>query len=234
MPHRQRPGKRRSIPFPYDSNDVSRARIEANFKPLAKEAIQLGRTRPGISDSQIREWHRRCFEGVSLANPAVAGHYRGSPASDRLRVHEVRIGPGHQGRPARLVAQDVRGFLEELCKRVAILDGAISPGTAPPPGSTNEAEVVKLAVLAHGQWIRIHPFVDCNGSTGRLWIMYLAARYRTALVMQAKPRPNLEVAIGRITVGYSEAADAQMDGSDLRMQLWLAGYLKAIQSWPPS
>jgi fido (protein-threonine AMPylation protein) len=230
MPHRHAPGKPRSIPFPYDNNNFSRARIEENFRPVVKEAIQLGRTRPEISDSQIRDWHRRCFEGVALGHSAVAGHYRGSPASDRLRVYEVQIGSRHQGRPARFVAQEVRGLVDDLRQRVAILDAAISAGSPPTAASSSEEEVVKLAAWAHGQWIRIHPFVDCNGSTGRLWITYLAARYRTALVVQAKPRPNLLVVIGRVTVTYDEAANTQMDGADVPMQLWLAGYLRAIQS----
>jgi hypothetical protein len=109
------------------------------------------------------------------------------------------------------------------------LDVRITPGIPPAIGSTEERDVLKLCAWAHGEWIRIHPFVNCNGSTARLWVTFLAARYGMPLVMVGKPRSSTPHTGPFRDITYTEAANFQMEGSDMSMQLWLEKELASIQ-----
>lgn len=58
---------------------------------------------------------------------------------------------------------------------------------------------MELAALAHGEWVRIHPFANGNGRTARTWANWIAARYGLPMFVSVKPRPAsllYEVAAG--------------------------------------
>lgn len=47
----------------------------------------------------------------------------------------------------------------------------------------------KLAAWAHGEWVWIHPFINGNGRTARLWVNYVFARYSLPKIA-VRPRPD--------------------------------------------
>jgi Fic family protein len=91
------------------------------------------------------------------------------------------------------------------------------PVGGPPDDARRLAAVVQLAGLAHGEWVRIHPFANGNGRTARLWVAWVAARYGLPLFLRLKPRPA--------ATQYAVAASACMRGDHTLMQLYLADQL---------
>jgi len=223
------PAGRSAIPFPFEDNPTNNRTIGQNLRQVVRDAVAAGQQRPNISDALIRTGHRLSLQGIPLADRHVVGNYRGSNLSNRLRTSQVRLPSGHKGAKPERVAEAVRRFVRELQRRVTVLDGVIPSGAPPVVGSTEELAVIELCAWVHGEWVRIHPFVNCNGSTARLWVTYVAARYGVALVMPGKPRPPAIHGTPVHPLDYLSAAAQQMDGTDLPMTLWLEGELRATQ-----
>ena len=58
------------------------------------------------------------------------------------------------------------------------------------PADENELfAVIELAALAHGEWVRIHPFAHGNGRVARIWANWVAIRYGLPPFIRIKPRP---------------------------------------------
>lgn len=53
-----------------------------------------------------------------------------------------------------------------------------------------------------GEWVRIHPFVNGNGRTARLWTVFIARRYQLPALVSLQPRPA--------DVAYARAAKRSM------------------------
>ncbi len=82
------------------------------------------------------------------------------------------------------------------------MDGRIPVGRR--PGSVDELQmVVEMAALAHGEWIRLHPFANGNGRTARVWVAFACLRYSLPVFLVLKPRtPDLAYArAGRDSMG---------------------------------
>ena len=50
--------------------------------------------------------------------------------------------------------------------------------------------VITLCAMAHGEWVRIHPFANGNGRTARLWANWCAMRYGLTPFVRLRPRPE--------------------------------------------
>lgn len=113
----------------------------------------------------------------------------------------VRIG-NHHGVSPDQVAAELKAFESRLQRTVATLDAAVADS-----GVDSEAEiraVIDLCAWAHGEWVRIHPFVNGSGRTARLWVNYLALRYGLPRFARMRPRPE---------GAYAAAARAAMTGN---------------------
>lgn len=153
---------------------------------------------------------------MPLAERWVAGGLRGEgPTGSQLSTCQNQVGgvPGAApGRVPWLVAET----FAELHQRAGALDDACDRGQRLPDAYE---DVLRLCAWAHGQWVRIHPFVDHNGSTARLLALQLGLRYRLDLPLPAKPRDSRPTAGLQLT--YDVASRNQMHGDDGLMVLYL-------------
>ena len=144
--------------------------------------------------------------------PEVAGGYRGEgPVSSPLSVciNGVRGVPG--ANPAA-VATLVSQFCTELHRRLDELDAR-----------RNSAEtlvqlypdVVRTAAWTHGEWVRIHPFADHNGSTARLITVTIGLLYGVHFQLPGKPRSAMPTP--GLHLDYNQAASDQMLANDQNM-----------------
>ncbi|GAA1477097.1 hypothetical protein GCM10009623_15430 [Nocardioides aestuarii] len=207
--------RRGPTPFPWDAEKF-KPRITSNFKGIEAEVADsaLDMVRP-TSDG-VRAWHAASLEGVPLAEPWVAGRYRGQgPPNSRLANCPVHVG-GVFGTPPARVRGEVTAAFAELDRRLDALDARIANGE-----SVEDVYEDVLAVCAwiHGQWVRIHPFVDHNGSTARLLTVAVGLRYGIPLQLPGKPRSQLPT--DGLVVDYNLAAGNQMSGDDHLMKLFL-------------
>lgn len=206
-------GRRIPTPFPWDPLlPANQNNIQSNYNRLLSDVVNGGRAGIRPTDAIVRDWHRSSLRGVALSQPEVAGGYRGEgPVGTPLSVciNGVR---GVLGANPAAVATLATGFFTELDRRLDDLD------TRRKAGETLVQlypEVVGTAAWAHGQWARIHPFADHNGSTARLMTITIGLLYGVHFKLPGKPRsamPN-----PGLYLDYNQAAGDQMLGNDQNM-----------------
>ncbi len=102
---------------------------------------------------------------------------------------------------AHVVAGAMDTFAGQLTSALGLLDDALPVGTRPTTVSDLE-EVVSVVALAHGELVRIHPFVNGNGRVARLLAAHISLRYGLPVFVRLKPRPG--------DVAYARAAKHSM------------------------
>ena len=160
------------------------------------------------TEDDLRNWHATVYSGCIVPSAAYVGHFRGDPAHPELTSYEVGVGPDMpDGLPecvgvwAADVAAEVDDFFARLHQALGALDTAVPPGKRPRTADALH-EVVAVTAIAHGEWIRIHPFVNGNGRTARLLAAHIALRYGLPVFVTLKPRPD--------DVAYARAAKRSM------------------------
>lgn len=206
---RNRP-RRITTPFPWDPNlPANQVAIERNYVNLREAVVRdaLDGVRPTVA--QVRDWHRRSLRGVRLAEPDVAGGFRGEgPASSQLSTTMAMIGAHVGAAPA-----DVTSMVAAAFQRLnADLDGLDTRRAAGEGVTEMYVDILRAAARIHGAWVRIHPFVDHNGSTARLLCLSVGLRYGVPFKLPGKPRTTLLV--DGLLADYETAADNQMLGDD--------------------
>ena len=207
--------RRGPTPFPWDAQKYS-ARITENFKAVETRVAQdaVDGVRP--SSARVRTWHKASLEGVTLAEPEVAGQYRGqgSPTSRLFRyLNQIN---GVFGSPPHNVPGEVTDFFSKLDARLDELDERVAAGAS---AEDIYDDVLQACAWLHGRWVRIHPFADHNGSTARLLTVMVGLRYGIPLRLPGKPRSDLPTA--GLALDYNVAAENQMAGDDQLMELFL-------------
>jgi len=165
------------------------------------DAVQQAGARALLTQADLKRWHSTLYAGCDVPSPAYVGRFRGEPHPDVVN-YEVGVGPVMpDGFPDRVgvwaseVAHQVAGFLDQLRLALGALDAAVSRGTRPTTVDDLQ-EVVAVVAIAHGELLRIHPFVNGNGRTARLLAAHISLRYGLPAFVTLKPRP-FDVAYAR-------------------------------------
>ncbi|MFP5376912.1 MAG: Fic family protein [Acidimicrobiia bacterium] len=197
------------MPGPNWSDDdlADAQRIVVNVTRALADVSQLAAARSVLAETDLKRWHSIVYGGCTVPSATYVGRFRGEAHAD-LADYEVGVGPTMpDGLPDRVGvwAADVgvasASFFGSLTDALAALDAVIAPGSR--PASVDELrEVVGVTALAHGEWIRIHPFVNGNGRTARLLAAHISLRYGLPIFVTLKPRPH--------DVAYARAARQSM------------------------
>jgi hypothetical protein len=164
----------------------------------------------------VRDWHRSWLQGVEVPDEAYRGGFRGD-SHPALADYEVTIG-GLPTTRAASVGEEVRKLVKELQNQVTWLDEveALEDPSVLDPSFV--VKVLELAAWLHCEWVRIHPFVNGNGRTARMWVLWLCARYGLPQLLALRPRPDM---------GYNSAAQLGTLGEHgLFLQYLLVQYNK--------
>lgn len=186
----------------------SETAIRANAAQVLLTILQDAPHRSPPSVATAQTWHRELYAGVTLPVSYFAGEVRDTdPTFPELIGYEVRVG-AERGAPSAQVPARLQAFETAMRAAVHGLDQAHRPGQ--PFDQPLLTAIVRLMAIAHGEWIRIHPFANGNGRTARLWANWVAARYGLPAFVRLLPRPASYL--------YGGAAMRSMQGDDLAME----------------
>jgi hypothetical protein len=102
---------------------------------------------------------------------------------------------------AKTVSRELTAFERRLRRVIAALDARYP--SEQPLDVDGLAAVIDLSAWAHAEWVRIHPFVNGNGRTARIWANFVFMRYGVPPVVRLRPRPD---------GGYGAASARAMHG----------------------
>lgn len=173
-----------------------------NLKTVLDQTRKHAERRSPLTIDLARDWHRRTLRGLDVPDPTYFGRFRGEKGLEGLEVYVKAQGGGRcYGATSSAVAAALHEFVDGLREAVRVLDGRIPRNSVPADADTLEAVIV-LCAVAHARWVRIHPFVNGNGRTARLWANWVAMRYGLPPFVRLRPRP--------LGGAYSDAASAAL------------------------
>jgi Fic family protein len=195
---------------PVWGGDVDTAELRANLGRLAADIADHAQSGAIPDVYTPRAWHERTFENVPVPSDAYRGGYRGE-SHPHLVDYANAVG-GVLGVLPNQVAGELRRFFTWLRTEIRRLDGRIERferdfGQEVPEHHwlDFDADLIKVAARAHGEWVRIHPFVNGNGRTARMWVLWLTSRYDLDPLLPLRPRPPIP---------YDDAGHASMWAGD--------------------
>ena len=171
--------------------------LEDNLKLLLRRIRHAAGRRELPNVEIARRWHTEALHNLQVPNPKFVGAFRGEAGLEQV---QVRIGARY-GVAATKVASELAHFERTLQQVVRRLDELVPPGTE--LNADQLAAILEVCAWTHAEWVRIHPFVNCNGRTARLWVNSVALRYGLPPFLQLRPRPG---------GGYGIASEKAMGG----------------------
>lgn len=182
---------------------MASARVEENLANLTVSIVSLANTsRAAPTADLVLGWHFDMLDGVAIPDDAYRGAFRGS-AHPAVKDYEVTVGRLPTTKAVD-VAADVDHLICELQDRVLALD-ELDEQAGPDILTVAFVEaVLETAAWLHGEWVRIHPFVNGNGRTARMWVLWLCGRYGLPQLLPLRPRPDM---------AYSPASHLSMTGN---------------------
>lgn len=147
---------------------------------VVESAIQ----RESCTHALACRWHKEMLQGIPVDPPQAAGGIR----DPTWFPGEVEVN-GLRGMPTAKVRDEIARFDRTFPPRVSSLDGVVLQG-AVPADARQVDDALALAADLHGEWVRIHPFVNGNGRTARLWCNWALVRYGIRPLMAPTPRPG--------------------------------------------
>lgn len=171
-------------------DDIASELAEANLAKLALTIpSESSRSRIPPTSDLAREWHREMVEGVPIPDDAYRGGFRGDP-HPALVDYEVEVGGLATSRACE-VGAEISKLMPELNDQVSSLDelDAQEDPSILTPGFVKA--VLGPAAWLHCEWVRIHPFVNGNGRTARMWVLWLCGRYGLPQLLSLRPRPDM-------------------------------------------
>src|SRR5262249_14462050 len=161
-----------------------------NLANLTVSIVSAARTsREAPTADLVLGWHREMLDGVGISDDAYRGAFRGS-AHPALENHEVTVGRLPTTRAADVLAA-VDQIISELQDRVLALDELDNQGDPDILTAAFVEAVLETGAWLHGEWVRIHPFVNGNGRTARMWVLWLCGRYGLRQLIPLRPRPDM-------------------------------------------
>lgn len=183
-------------PPDWADDDLDGTLIAGNVAALLAELADGADQRVLPDAVELRRWHTRLYQGLRAPVAGYVGHFRGDPEVPELVDFDVGIGdllpdglPEKVGLWAEVVDGAVTRLLDLLHATVADLDARLPVGVRP-EAAEDLVAVIELAARAHGEWVRIHPYVNGNGRTARLWVAFVCLRYGLPVVVAVRPRPD--------------------------------------------
>lgn len=179
--------------------DADNPTLQQNLVETLRRIRDSAALRGMVRASDAMTWHREIMDGLEVPKPEYVGRFRGEAGLEAVRVV---VGP-HEGVPPDQVAEAVAIFERKLNQVLARLDSLIPAGAA--LDTDTLAAVLDVCAWAHAEWVRIHPFVNGNGRTARLWANYVAMRYGLPPFVRLRPRPDADA--------YARAGIEAMNGN---------------------
>jgi hypothetical protein len=171
-------------------DDVTSARDDANLAQLAIDIpSQSSQSHAQPTADLARDWHREMVEGTEVPDDAYRGGFRGD-SHPALTDYEATVG-GLPTVRARDVNEEINRLMSGLQDRVSRLDKLDAEGDPLVLTAEFVEEILDVAAWLHCEWVRIHPFVNGNGRTARMWILWLCGRYGLPLLLTLRPRPDM-------------------------------------------
>jgi fido (protein-threonine AMPylation protein) len=213
----------KNVAGPAWDDEVASEHADANLARLAVEISSASNESRSLPTANLaRTWHREMLDGVEIRDPdgveirenAYRGGFRGD-AHPALIDYEVTVG-GLSTTRACDVSSEIRQIMIELERRVSDLDDldAQADPTILIPDFVEE--VLDTAAWLHCEWVRAHPFVNGNGRTARMWVLWLSGRYGLPQLLPLRPRPDM---------GYNAASQLGVTGDhNLLLQYLLYRY----------
>jgi len=190
---------------PQWSDDPDTPSLQSNLDQVAASVVLNAFAGDAIDAERIKTWHTGMYEGIPVPCAAYLGHFRGDSAHSDLIDAENQV-HGVRGVRSYLVFGEVKRLLKRVHDDLNLLetDGA--------PSVVKDREAIRIAAYAHGEWIRIHPFVNGNGRTARLLVLSILARFEIPPLLPIRPRPG---------PSYVSTCDASMTGEHESFELYL-------------
>lgn len=180
------------------------AQIVVNLRAVGAAIVADAGKRLEPAVTMAQSWHRETYKGIPLPVSYYAGEVRDSdPAFPELIGYEVAIGTA-LGLPSADVPSALASFETGMKAIIARMDGVV-PVNGSPTAAAELYAVLECGAIAHGEWVRIHPFANGNGSVARLWVNWVGVRYGLPFFMTLKPRPT--------NLLYANAARESMRGN---------------------
>lgn len=182
----------RPVP-PWPELAADTAIINRNVAQLDAQMQAMKGHRDPFTLDLVRQWHRDVHAGC--ANVPIAsyvGNFRGTSGWP-LQAYPVAMTDEHgrlqfHGTPPADVLGAVSTFEAEVQETLDLFDERI---TAPAEATTSRLNNLLDPLARHyADWIRIHPFADGNGRTGRLLVNWILVRYHQPLVFPGRPVPD--------------------------------------------
>jgi fido (protein-threonine AMPylation protein) len=185
-----------TVPSWHEDNPQNLSLIQSNAAQLIMELRAAAAQRILLTAEELCRWHARLYAGCEVPAPGYVGHFRGDPAVKELIDYEVGLGPPlKDGNPekmgvwARRVSEEMTAVLAGLNAVFADLDDQLPVGK-PPSTADQILQVISFAALAHGEFLRVHPFANGNGRIARLLVAFICLRYGVPMFLHVKPRPE--------------------------------------------
>jgi Fic family protein len=162
--------------------------LRKNLAHVLQEIVQAAERRETPTLQAARRWHTLVMDGLDVPDSRFVGAFRGEPGLENV---QVRVG-SNWGVESANVVEELTRFEAKLQTLADELDALLPVGQEPDVDQL--AAIVDLCAWAHAEWVRIHPFVNGNGRTARLWANSLAMRYGLPPFIRLRPRPNASYA----------------------------------------
>jgi hypothetical protein len=184
------------------NEDIVSTRADENLARLTRSipAASIG-SRAAPTVDLARDWHREMLEGIDVPDDAYRGGFRGDP-HPALVDYEVTVGMMTVTR-ANAVAAEIGGLITALVTWVCSLDELDASSDPDQLEPSFVEKVLTDAARLHGEWIKIHPFVNGNGRIARMWVLWLCGRYGLPQLLPLRPRPDM---------GYTPASQLSVLG----------------------
>jgi fido (protein-threonine AMPylation protein) len=185
-----------TVPSWHEDDPKHLSLIQANAARLITDLRATAGERRALTREELCHWHAQLYTGCQVPIAGYLGHFRGDPVVTELINYEVGLGAPlkdgtleKMGVWARRVSEEMAAVLAGLNAVFANLDGRLPIGK--PPSTADEIlQVISFAALAHGEFLRVHPFANGNGRIARLLVAFICLRYGVPMFVHIKPRPE--------------------------------------------